>query len=171
MKYLLSLIALTVATGNLRAQYVLQSLEHRWPDIGLVAVVDVGPVTEVTTPQGLVLQSATAKIIDMIYRRYEPMEGISKDEVILYSLIVNGLGVEGLTFETDGGLRIKSGRAFIMVGQKGLNKFFPSDPWEFQSLTTDKILWPVGIKIEEKPLKDVISEIRTFAAKHIDDKR
>lgn len=161
---------LIVATGHLRASYVLQSFEQRWQHLGLVAVVDVGPVTEVSTPQGLILQSATAKIIDLIYRWDEPDKRISKDEVILYSLIINGLSVEGLTFES-GGLRIKSGKAFIMVEQKGFNKFFPSDPWEFQSLTTDKILWPVGLKIEEKPLKDVISEIRTFVAKHKDDKR
>ena len=158
---IVSVFAFLVLCASARAQYVLRTLDQRWEGICLVAVVEVGPVTEVSTPQGLLLQSETAKIKQLVYRRFKPLEGESADDITIYSFMPSGLEVA-----CPAPLTLKSGPAFVMMAMQGMNKFYPSDPWEFQPLEKDFLLWPAAKGIEERSLKDVIAEISAYAAKH-----
>lgn len=119
----LGLWASLLLCQSARAQYAYIPLERKWPGISIVAIVNVGEVSEVTTPQGLVLQSATAKIGKLVYRRFPLFDRQPEDEIVIYSFMPNG-------FEAacPAPLRLESGRAFVMMAQQGFNKFFPSDP-------------------------------------------
>lgn len=160
MKALLT-ICFLVLCQYARAQYVYIPLERKWPNISLVAIVNVGEVSQVSTPQGLMIQSATAKIEKLVYRRFPPWDGQPEDEVILYSLMPNGLAVD-----CPAPLQLESGRAFVMMTQQGINKFFPADPWEFQLLSRGELLWPTEKGVKRMSVEDVIALISAHAAKH-----
>lgn len=160
MKALLT-ICFLVLCQYARAQYVYIPLERKWPRISLVAIVNVGEVSKVSTPQGVMVQSATAKIEKLIYRASPPFEGSPEDEVILYSFMPNGLEAA-----CPAPLQLESGRAFVMMAQNGMNKFFPSDPWEFQPLSRGDLLWPTGDGVKQMPVEDVIALISAHAAQH-----
>ena len=118
-----------IAANVLHAQYALRTLENRWPDIDIIALVDVGPVTEVSTPQDMILQSANARIVRLIYRRSPPWAGEPVDKIVIYSFLPNGMSVI-----CPAPVKIGPGRAFVMMKEHGINKFSPSDPWEYQPL-------------------------------------
>lgn len=131
--------------------YALRTLDQRWPDVDIVAVVNVAEVHAVTTPEGITLQSAEATLEKVIYRRFEPIDQINQSKIKVYSLLPNGLD--------QGGVSIASGRTFVMMKQKGVDTFFPTDPWDFQSLSTDEVLWPTKDGIQKKPIADVVQEV------------
>ncbi len=127
--------------------YELRTLEQRWPHVDIVAVVNVGEVHTVTTPEGVTLQSAEATIERIIFRRFDPIDQSNTTQMRIYSLLPNGPDQEGRF--------LAPGRAFVMMRQNGVNAFFPTDPWEFQSLSANEILWPTKDGIQKKSIVDV----------------
>jgi hypothetical protein len=113
-----------------------------------IAIVDVGYVHEVTTPEGFRLQSAKGKIVRELFRRHP---GLSQDEAntcILYSLDVSAaiapdnLSGSGFSFP------IRSGKALVCVKMKGPNKFYPYEPLCFQVIDDEgKVMWPTVSKL------------------------
>jgi len=164
MRSTLAAFFLLLAGSHLQAQYVLLTLSQLWKSLDIVAVIKVGPVSEVSTPQGLVLQSATAEIEQLIYRRSPPAEGESLNQITIYSLLPNGLNAA-----CPAPLTLASGRAFIMMQQNGVHKFYPTNPWEFQVLSGNTILWPTKSGIKKRLLSDVIPEITAYARSHPKD--
>jgi hypothetical protein len=118
----------------------------------LIAVVDVSTVHEVTTPEGFRLQSADAKIVREIYRRFPAIPEAEKSSIIIYSLDPNALITEK-NFGVDGSsIPICEGKAFVCLREKGVNKFYPF-PYaylSFQSMKqTELIKWPADPTIRQ----------------------
>ncbi len=131
--------------------YVLRTLEQRWSDVDIIAIVNVGKVHTVTTPEGITLQSAEATVEREIFRRVAPFDQTKKTKIRIFSLMPNGLDQEGLP--------LASGRTFVMMKQRGVDAFFPADPWEFQSLSANEIFWPTTHGIQQKSIAEVTKEI------------
>jgi len=151
----LGLLLLSSAASS-ATTFALRTLEQRWPDVDIVAVVNVGEVHTATTPEGITLQSAAATIEQMIYRRNDPIDQNKKTEIRIYSLLPNG--------PDQGGRPLTSGRTFVMMKQNGIDAFFPTDPWEFQSFSGDYLLWPTKDGIQKKSIVEVAQEVEEHIA-------
>lgn len=132
----------------------------------LIAVVEVGPVHEVSTPEGFILQSAQAKIVTEVFRRSRL--GEDGDSVVIYSLHRNvRFGPDG-EIEEKGGFSILPGKAFVCLKMGGMNKFHPFEPLSFQPIGTDDlIMWatrdvlePGSPGYEKVPVARVVEDLR-----------
>jgi len=109
----------------------------------LIAIVEVSTVHVVTTPEGLRLQSAKAKIVKNIFRRFPDISETDSNSIVIYSLDPNAVITEE-NFGGDGfAFPIREGKAFVCLKQEGYNKFYPYGPLCFQSLdNSEEIMWP-----------------------------
>lgn len=146
----LGLLFLSISVAS-ATSYALLTLERRWPDVDIVAVVNVGEVHVVRTPEGVTLESAEAAIERMMFRRNHPMDESKKATIRIYSLLPNG--------PDQGGRHLAPGRTFVMMKQNGVDAFFPTDPWEFQSLSADEIHWPTQNGIQMKSIDQIAQVI------------
>lgn len=83
------LVTLSVASAT---TWPLIPFEQRWESLDIIAVVEVGPVHTVQTPEGMALQSAEAHIEKLIYRKHEE-QPFREDsgKIRLYSVSPNGM--------------------------------------------------------------------------------
>jgi hypothetical protein len=143
-------------------------LDWRLSKLGIVAIVKVGAVSEVSTPEGIVLQSARAHIEQLVYRRFPPAPelGEPEDEIIIYSLLPNGREAD-----CPAPLTLKEGLAFVALPQNGVNKFHPEDPWSFQIIKDGRILWKEdeSQEIREVDVGVVLKKIQDATAKTMKD--
>jgi len=133
-------------------RYILRTLDQRWPDVDIVAVVNVGEVHAVSTAAGMTLHSAEATIERSIFRRSDPIDPHDRRRIRIHLLFPNG--------PENGGLFLAPGRAFVMMKQNGLNAFFPADPWEFQPLSGDEISWPTKNGVKKRSICEVAREVK-----------
>jgi hypothetical protein len=133
----------------------------------LIAVVDVSSVHEVTTPEGFRLQSANAKIVREIYRRFPPLQKTDKKSIIIYSFdpmaAIGDYKIAGDGFAFP----IREGMAFVCLKMKGEEKYYPYEPLCFQSMNSSELIsWPaeskyrIGMELYNTvPLSTVIQQI------------
>jgi len=134
--------------------FSLRSLEQRWLSIDIIAIVEVGDVHTVTTPEGVTLESAEATIERLLFRRIDSSDPSNKTNIRIYNVLPNGV---------DQGLpSLAKGRAFVMMKQQGLDAFYPTDPWEFQPITSEEIRWPTKDGIKTKTIDEVAQEVNAY---------
>jgi len=154
----LRLLLLACCVGALSAQattWALWPLQARWPEIDIVAVVNIGPVHELTTPEGIAIQSAEAAIEEEIYRRH-PLDGEGVKTIRIYTVMPNG--------PENGPLTLSSGRSFVMMKMKGRNAFVPDDPWSIQLFDGGTVRLPEATGLSERSLSYVRERINELVA-------
>jgi len=159
---------LVVCQYSFATSFVWMSAKAFLEQSDLIAIVDVSPIHEVTTPEGFRLQTASAKIIKEIYRRFPPLSGTEqKDLIVIYSLDVNAIVADHNIGVKENAFPIHEGKAFVCLKNKGLNKFYPYEPLCFQSMNvSEMITWPsepvfrAGMEpYSQIPLSTVIQQI------------
>ena len=154
----LLLLASVVASAT---AYELIPLERRWPTVDIIAIVEVGDIHRVATPEGVTLESAVATIEKLIFRRNDPFDPDNKATIRIYKLLPNGVH-KGL-------YSLSKGRAFVMMKMQGMDAFYPTDPWEFQPITSEEIRWPTKDGIKMKTIDEVAQEVKTYIASRKND--
>ena len=139
--------------------YELIPLDRRWPAVDIIAIVEVGDIHRVTTPEGVTLESAVATIERLIYRRNDPFDPDNKTTIRIYKLLPNGVH--------RGMYSLSKGRAFVMMKMQGMDAFYPTDPWEFQPITSEEIRWRTKEGIKNKTIDEVAQEVKA----HIDSRK
>lgn len=109
----------------------------------LIAVVDVGDVHEVSTPDGIMLRTATARIVKTLYWQYEKDIPLPAT-VVIYDTDLNAITDSDPPLCNSQWQEFKRGRAFVMLGMRGNMKFHPYDRLSIQYLeNNDRAMWPV----------------------------
>jgi len=108
----------------------------------LIAVIDIGDVHEVFTPEGIMVRSATARIIKDLYWQYRK-EMPLPETVIVYDTDPNAIINSGIP-TSNSHWQMKSGRAFAILDMRGDMKFRPYDRLSLQYFDKDEgAMWPV----------------------------
>ena len=163
---LLAFFLATIPSGS-ATTFVWMSAKMFLEQSVLIAVVEVAPVHEVTTPEGFRLQSAKAKIVREIFRRHPAVPMAEAKSIIIYSLDRNAAVAEDNIIVDGMGSPIREGKAFVCLKMKGFNKFYPYEPLCFQTLDrSENVLWPsepvfrIGMDLyTETPLSVVIDQL------------
>ena len=130
----LTLLLSFLALSQGKATWSWMSPKAFLEESDLIAIVDVKDVHEVTTPEGFRLQTATATLEKVIFQRDDFT--FSSKVIVVYSLDVNAI----ITKENKGGtgfaFPITSGKAFVCLKLRGIDKFYPYCPMSFQSIVS-----------------------------------
>ncbi len=150
--------------------WVLMTEESMIASSDLIAIVDVGKVHEATTPEGFRLWSAKVKVEEIAFLRCPLIPG--DQPVVIYSLDVNAAVSEENVIVDGAQLPIFQGRALICMKQRGMNKFYPSEPLHFQLIESDgTVRWPFRKpqqgeeNYQRVPVQEVVHRVREMLGK------
>ena len=137
--------SLMVAPGLLATTFEWMSARAFLEQSDLIAVVDVASVHEVTTPDGFRLQSARARVLQTVFRRFPDFPEQEKAPLVVYSLDPNAATANDIPSGSGFHFPIQEGRAFVCLKMKGFNKFHPYTPLSFQRVDkSGTIRWPTA---------------------------
>ena len=107
----------------------------------LIGILQVDQIHEAWTPEGILIQSATAKPEKVIYYQFSSDYPLP-DKIVLYAIEQNAMMDGGRAFFGNA-LSLKKGRVFAILKMKGENKFIPFDRLSIQSLEKgEEVFWP-----------------------------
>lgn len=108
----------------------------------LIAVIDVDDVHEVFTPEGIMVRSATARIVKNLYWQYGKDIPLP-ETVVIYDTDPNAIVDSGIP-TSNSHWQMKRGRAFAILEMRGDMRFRPYDRLSLQYLVDDdRVMWPV----------------------------
>lgn len=151
-------------TASACATWVWLSPQEYLRESDLIVILDVGPIHRVATPEGIVVESATAKVEKVIWYKFESDEKLP-DKITLYNIFTASsiLGDKTIPAAADEGvLVLKQGRIFALLQKKGSNEFKPFDRLSIQELGADeKVLWTTSdpMKSETVSISRIIEEL------------
>ncbi|MFZ4779192.1 MAG: hypothetical protein ACOYM3_27840 [Terrimicrobiaceae bacterium] len=109
----------------------------------LIAVIDVGDVHEVFTPEGIMVRSATARIVKKVYWQFERDMPLP-EAIVIYDTDPNAITDSVPPVSNSQWQEFKRGRAFAILEMRGDMKFRPYDRLSLQYLKNDdRAMWPV----------------------------
>ena len=160
-KILLFLLPFIFAVQIRANTYVINTPKSLLYESDLIALVDVGEVHTVRTPERFVLQSSKAKLLDVAWNTPNSIEPQNPDTIVIYTqgfeapivteaVMKDGKEIYGPNagpFEKMSSyFKISSGKSLVCLKRRWLNTYQVLDePLSFQSLDTQgKILWWTG---------------------------
>ena len=135
-------------------------------DSALIAIIDIGDIHEVFTPEGILLRSATARIIKSLYWQYSKDSPLP-ESIVIYDIDANAITDSGPPVLRSQWQEFEPGRAFVILDMRGDMKFCPYDRLSLQYLQKeDRAMWPIPPHGTESMTIDKInSEIQNILEK------
>ena len=132
----------------------------------LIAVVDVGEVHEVFTPEGIMVRSATARIVKKLYWQFDKDMPLP-EVIVIYDTDPNAITDSVPPVSNSQWQEFKRGRAFAILEMRGDMKFRPYDRLSLQYFQKDdRAMWPIPPHGTESMTIDKInSEIQDILEK------
>jgi len=161
MKKILILILIFQPLQMSAQTYVINTPKYLLYQSDLIALVNVGEIHTVRTPEGFVLQSASAKLLDIAWRTPNPIEPKEPDSIVIFTLgmempvitesvLKEGKEVYGPNIgpfeKMISFFKINPGKSLVCLKRRWLNTYQVLDePLSFQPLDKNgKILWSTG---------------------------
>lgn len=114
----------------------------------LIAIVEVDDVETATTSHGFLLETASARIVERIYSRWEP----EKNEIRIFNLDCHAVlerSAWGTMIQKNTPWFLQKGKFLVMLKMSGAYR--PYDRFSVQSVENGKVRFPTESFSVEKP--------------------
>jgi hypothetical protein len=143
------------------SQWVWMPPEQYLKESTLIAILDVGEIHQAWTSENILIESASATVEKVVYYQFAQEEKLPAT-IVVYTVDPNAMIFEGHGYHTGTPMfLLEKGRVFAMLKMRGVNKFVPFDRFSFESLATNKILWPTAFGKDDRllPVERVIDDL------------